>query len=574
MRNCVDNSNSQIAFAHSSPHEFLTGLLPPLPAGLNLLISGDLRGFTKYSQHTVEDRTLLVAVARNTVSIGPYFIRGQSVCFACMCHWIAAAGFDKPDCSAAGESEVRFAAALVTEAISEYERTARIEKLQTTIQTFDTESGKNSSHPIYPLSDCVHCAAIKTAAPQGLQIHCSSLTGIVQKMEITHKPAAGTYRAVATWASPLPVNGNRPLLARQESHGRGMTREQAALGCIGEALERYSLIYRGDEPLLRARMNDICGIDPRAILLYSEQQYATRKQWNDQTDDRYFVGERFDPEQAIDWFPVVNLTNGLPAFVPAACTLMWYPFAPDEPEFARADTIGCGSGWTFDNALLHALLEWIERDAMAIWWYNRIRRPAVQIDSFEMPALQEVREGLRRIDRELILLDCTTDLGIPTYISVAARRDGTEPLFAGASHFSPKVAAWKAASEVGQLWFTMAHKKCIDAEMSEWLSNSVETQSWIKPTHMVTAPPEPPTLTSGEQVSYTVDRLRQAGLAAYAADLSRTDVVLKTARAIVPGLRHIWNRRAPSRLYDVPVKLGWRDSPLREDELNSICCMI
>lgn len=566
--------SSQIAPLDSSPSQGLTSLLPPLPNELNLLIGGDLRDFTRYSPHIVKDHTLLVTVAKNSISFGPYFVHGQSVCFACMCHWIAAAGFDRPDCGAAGESEVRYAAALVAEAISEYERTARIEKLQTTIQTFDTESGKSSAHPIYPLSDCVHCAAIKTAAPQGLQIHCSSLTGIVQKMEITHKPAAGAYRAVASWASPLPVNGNRPLLARQESHGRGMTREQAALGCIGEALERYSLVYRGDETLVRARINEVCGIDPRAILLYSEQQYALREQWNDKADERYFVGERFDPQKAIDWFPAVNLTNGQPAFVPAACTLMWYSFVPCEPEFARADTVGCGSGWTFDDALLHALLEWIERDAMAIWWYNRIRRPAVEIDSFEMPALQEVSKGLGRIDRELILLDCTTDLGIPTYISIAARRDGTEPLFAGASHISPKIAAWKAASEVGQLWFTMAHKKCIDAEMSEWLSNSVETQPWVKPTHAVTAPAEPPTLTSGEQVTYIVDRLQRAGLASYAANLSRTDVLLKTARAIVPGLRHIWNRRAPGRLYDVPVKLGWRNSPLREDELNPICCMI
>jgi oxazoline/thiazoline synthase len=39
---------------------------------------------------------------------------------------------------------------------------------------------------------------------------------------------------------------------------------------------------------------------------------------------------------------------------------------------------------------------------------------------------------------------------------------------------------------------------------------------------------------------------------------------------IVPGLRHFYRRFAPGRLYDVPVKLGWRDRPLAEDELNPI----
>ena len=39
-------------------------------------------------------------------------------------------------------------------------------------------------------------------------------------------------------------------------------------------------------------------------------------------------------------------------------------------------------------------------------------------------------------------------------------------------------------------------------------------------------------------------------------------------RVIVPGLLHFYKRFGPGRLYDVPVKLGWLDQPLREDELT------
>jgi ribosomal protein S12 methylthiotransferase accessory factor len=39
-------------------------------------------------------------------------------------------------------------------------------------------------------------------------------------------------------------------------------------------------------------------------------------------------------------------------------------------------------------------------------------------------------------------------------------------------------------------------------------------------------------------------------------------------RVIVPGLRHFYKRFGPGRLYDVPVKMGWLDRPLREDELT------
>jgi ribosomal protein S12 methylthiotransferase accessory factor len=39
---------------------------------------------------------------------------------------------------------------------------------------------------------------------------------------------------------------------------------------------------------------------------------------------------------------------------------------------------------------------------------------------------------------------------------------------------------------------------------------------------------------------------------------------------IVPGMRHFYRRFAPGRLYDVPVKLGWRDRATPESELNPI----
>jgi ribosomal protein S12 methylthiotransferase accessory factor len=41
-------------------------------------------------------------------------------------------------------------------------------------------------------------------------------------------------------------------------------------------------------------------------------------------------------------------------------------------------------------------------------------------------------------------------------------------------------------------------------------------------------------------------------------------------KVIVPGLRHFWMRFAPGRLYDVPVKLGWRSTPLREEDVNPV----
>lgn len=51
---------------------------------------------------------------------------------------------------------------------------------------------------------------------------------------------------------------------------------------------------------------------------------------------------------------------------------------------------------------------------------------------------------------------------------------------------------------------------------------------------------------------------------------TRPDVGLPVVKVVVPGLRHFWPRLAPGRLYDAPVALGWRESALKEDELNPV----
>jgi ribosomal protein S12 methylthiotransferase accessory factor len=77
-------------------------------------------------------------------------------------------------------------------------------------------------------------------------------------------------------------------------------------------------------------------------------------------------------------------------------------------------------------------------------------------------------------------------------------------------------------------------------------------------------------LDSHEQVMTCVRLAEQAGLDFLVLDQTRPDVEVPVVRVIVPGLRHFYRRFAPGRLYDVPVKLGWRDWPLTEGELNPL----
>jgi ribosomal protein S12 methylthiotransferase accessory factor len=71
-----------------------------------------------------------------------------------------------------------------------------------------------------------------------------------------------------------------------------------------------------------------------------------------------------------------------------------------------------------------------------------------------------------------------------------------------------------------------------------------------------------------EQVEACVEVARRAGYDFLVLDQTRPDVEVPVVRVIVPGLRHFYKRFGPGRLYDVPVKMGLLDRPLREDELT------
>jgi ribosomal protein S12 methylthiotransferase accessory factor len=71
-------------------------------------------------------------------------------------------------------------------------------------------------------------------------------------------------------------------------------------------------------------------------------------------------------------------------------------------------------------------------------------------------------------------------------------------------------------------------------------------------------------------VAACVRLAKHKGLDFLVLNQTRPDIDVPVVRVIVPGMRHFYRRFAPGRLYDVPIKLGLRDRPLLERELNPL----
>ena len=80
------------------------------------------------------------------------------------------------------------------------------------------------------------------------------------------------------------------------------------------------------------------------------------------------------------------------------------------------------------------------------------------------------------------------------------------------------------------------------------------------------SPVQPPDIK--DQVEECFGIAEKLGLEVLILNQTRPDVGLPVVKVIVPGLRHFWARFAPGRLYDVPVKMKWLESPNTEEDLN------
>jgi ribosomal protein S12 methylthiotransferase accessory factor len=210
---------------------------------------------------------------------------------------------------------------------------------------------------------------------------------------------------------------------RNASCGKGTSAQQARASALCEALERYSGQFQGHEPGRRARFLDLPGqaIPPNACMVFSDRQYHTR-QASAAGSKFYHVPRPFDPEARIDWSPLWSLTHQAVRYLP---TELCYFDDPHERD--REICVGCSNGNaagnTLEEAILQGFFELVERDGVALWWYNRLRMPGVDLDSFHEPYLARLRQCLSKHGRDLWALDLTGDLGIPVYAALSRRRN-------------------------------------------------------------------------------------------------------------------------------------------------------
>ncbi|WP_445528733.1 TOMM precursor leader peptide-binding protein [Streptomyces cyslabdanicus] len=413
------------------------------------------------------------------------------------------------------------------------------------------------------------------------------VTGIVKEV----RPAPSTPPGINSCVSGPNLAMAAHTLAglrsglRALSGGKGLTESEARVSALCEAVERYSGTRHGDELVIRDSYRGLGAeaVHPYACQLYDERQFRERDEWNARHSSFQYVPVPFDETRPTEWTPVWSLTDRITRLLPTS--MLYFTRDGKSPDGLYADSNGNAAGSSPEDALVQGFLELVERDAVAMWWYNRTRQPGVDIDAFDEPYVERIRAASARIHRELWVLDLTSDFGVPVLAALSRRTDkpAQDIVFGFGAHADPRVALRRALTELGQLLSTVCEARAdgtgyavTDPEpLNWWTTATVTTHPYL------TADPEQPARTPHswryvprvdlrDDVEAITGLVRERGMELLVLDQTRPDLEVPVVKAVVPGMRHFWARFAPGRLFDVPVRLGRRAEPIPYEELNPV----
>jgi len=545
--------------------------------------------------------------------VGPVFKPGESACWTCLFDRMIRnreikgfldRGSARPVAisplvrNTLGQGAIQFAAMEIAKAIASGFRT----DLSNHVASFDLMGATIAKHYVAHRPQCPTCGSKKLQnprrAPQPIELaegnklimtsggyrtvssrttvarfrkHVSPLTGVVTRLERIEAdlPMNTNFFAQHNFSGPAhSVDQLRSGLSGG-SFGKGSTAEQSEASALMEAIERYSGIFQGDEIRMTRKFTDFAPGDailPNDVQLFSQAQFETRH--IPQPDGSHPIPDPLDPSDKIEWSPAWSLRDRRFRYLPTGLLYFFY-------RGFHTDSNGCAAGNTREEAIVQGFLELVERDAYAIWWYNRSQRAELDLSEFDDAYVRDMQTQFADAGRKIWVLDITNDIGIPTYVAIMHwMQGGQENIeFGSGAHFDRRIALLRALTElsqflsIGMMGGASGEKPSLDGITPLKL----EDYPFLIPSANPILPPAAGLTVhdnTRDQVNACVEIATRAGMDFLVLDQTRPDVEVSVVRVLVPGLRHFYKRFGPGRLYDVPVKLGLLDRSLPEDELT------
>ena len=369
-------------------------------------------------------------------------------------------------------------------------------------------------------------------------------------------------------AGALPEHARFPA-------GRGLNEQQAQASCIYETAELVSSCEWGDEQFTLSNRIELCDqcLPLESLLNFSDSQYANRVAWNSRFAEQSFVPRLLAQTEEISWTIAKSLDSNDDIYIPSAFAFIGHSEKNSDSVFCVGDSSGCAAGQSFEEAIINAFLELVERDATAIWWYTMCRRSVIDLTRVDSSIVQAISSWYQTTPRNIHVFDITTDLEIPVYAAVSYNANGRSVALGFGAHYCGEQALISALTEAIQIEsspaFSEEFREFAPPMLAWWLENiGIDTVPHLCPHDM---PFDNLTgYRNDEQASVEscLKTCRNHQLKAYFIDFTREEIGVPVARVIVPKLCHQQARFGSDRLYHVPRKLGLDFAATCEAELT------
>lgn len=444
---------------------------------------------------------------------------------------------------------------------------------------------QKQTHLIRRLASCPFCGKNEDAAKQpskdGIEKEPFSsladpVTGVVTSLDRLSSDGRTDQHI---WIANHPLSFNIETLdaLRSQLHihstGKGRSEERARASAVYEAVERLSGVWRKGMNVRQLSYREAEGIavHPNALQLFSDDQFAHRVAWNREMPAPLHVPMPLDPDMRIGWVEALNLATGKHVLVPAAYACY---DAPDAGRsFCLAHSNGCAAGETRTEAMLNGLYELIERDAVSIWWYNRLVRPGLDLEGTDDPYVLSIMSRYERARRQLWVVNVTHDAGVPVFVALSRSDTPERPdwLMGFGCHIDPSVALVRALAEMDQMapmigsQYDMPRLWTVPDGLPDRQLSFLFPDPVCEPATLDSCCPETEGLEPLERILAPLHRL---GIDVLAIDQTDPDIGVPVMRVMAPGLYHFWRRLGGKRLTEVPQKMGWTSEEERSRLLN------
>ena len=221
--------------------------------------------------------------------------------------------------------------------------------------------------------------------------------------------------------------------------GKGISKDHAKASAMMEGFERYSAERQDSDETIIATLDEINNygdyIDPKSLNLPKEFE---KKDIND---------------LSLEWSKSKDIISMNEYYIPTNAIFHPYTHENNIQSLFKSNTNGLASGNILEEAILHGMLEVIERDAWSIFELTHKNYAQIDVDSIESETILDIIDKFESEGIKIKLMDFTADIKIPT---IAASADDTITKDAGlltlgmGTHLDPEVAILRALTEVAQ----------------------------------------------------------------------------------------------------------------------------